>query len=349
MADKNTKYMFADTCEPLFYMLDRDSDTVSWVFIMDSNEAVSLSDSDMDDLIQKGKVVQETEEALSSFFTDAINGKGGENAINMFGFLELPAPTTSDKKEENTEDEGEVIKVPDTYRPELCNTSISPEVLVKKLKIAESKTERPDCISILFEGVPGSGKTLAAAYIGKELGKTVKSYRLSELQNKYVGESEKLIAEAFDKAEENGHILHIDEIDSLSRSRNDESKGHEIKMCNTLLQCLDRFKGIFIATTNYRDELDSAVKRRFLLKQEFKNCTSEQANELSKLFFGKRIAPMNLPNETFAPADFNIVKNSFLFEEDKTINRKFILKRLTEEAKDRNGKDLVNKKKVGFL
>ena len=349
MADTKIKYMFADTCEPIFYTTDiKEEGDVWWGFISDQTRMILMSDADMDHLIEQKKVVEETESSLGEILGNIMDM--GNDKDNMF--ISLGALTEiKDEKEKakEAEEPTSTIVVPKTYRPELCNTSIDPQDLVKKLQIAESKTDRPDCISMLFEGVPGTGKTLAAAYIAKELGKTLASYRLSDIMNKYVGESERKISEAFDKAAKDGAILHIDEVDSISNSRDDDSKGHEVKLVSALLQNLDQFKGICIFTTNYLDRMDPAIKRRMLLKQSFKNCTSDQANQLSELFFGKRKAPKNLPDGVLAPADFNLVKGSFLFEEDSKINRKFILERLLAEAKERNGKDLVNRKQIGFV
>ena len=348
MADTKTKWMFADTCEPIFYTTDiKEVGDTWWGFISDQTRMVLMTDTDMDYLIEQKKVIEETESSLEEVLGSFFDPNSKDSMFISLGALEeiKDEKIKNEKKDETSSS----IVVPKTYRPELCNTTIEPTELVRKLKIAESKVDKPDCISLLFEGVPGTGKTLAAAYIAQELGKSLNSYRLSDILDKYIGESERKVSEAFDKAAETGAILHIDEIDSLASTRSDELKGHEIKMVNCLLQNLDKFKGICIFTTNYKDNMDAAIKRRMLLKQEFKNCTSEQANQLSELFFGKRKAPKNLHNEIYAPADFNLVKNSFLFEEDATITRKFILERLIAEAKERNGKDLVNRKQIGFV
>ena len=340
--DIKKDWCFSDTLEPLFYHIHADK-KVSWAYIAEMKEIIMMDEETADLLVTQGKVVEESEN-IPELIIGSLSKALGNDPSETFT---LVGEKSKEPKEPEVEPNVNVIKIPETYRAELCNTSISPEVLIRKLNIAIKKEDKPNCISILFEGAPGTGKTMAAAHIAAGMGKSLVSYRISDLQNKYIGESEKAITKAFDDAEKKGYVLHMDEIDSISRSRGDDSKGYEIKSVNTLLQCLDRFKGVFIATTNYKDDLDAAIKRRFLLKQEFKNCTTEQADALSLLFF-KRKAPKGLPNGVFAPADFKIVKDSFLFEENSTITRKFILERLTSEAKDRNNKDLINIKKAGF-
>jgi len=339
--DIKKEWCFIDTLEPLFYHIGSDK-RVSWAYISEMKEIIMMDEETADLLVEQGKVVEESSDIENLMKASILNplAEAGLGTFTLIG-EEQKSPEPEDEVNIN------VIQVPETYRAELCNTTILPDVLIDKLNIALNKEDKPNCISILFEGAPGTGKTMAAAHIAAGIGKSLLSYRVSDLQNKYIGESEKAITKAFDEAEKKGYVLHIDEIDSISRSRGGDSKGYEIKSVNTLLQCLDRFKGVFIATTNHKDDLDAAVKRRFLLKQEFKNCTTEQADALSTLFF-KRKAPKKLKDGVFAPADFKIVKDSFLFEENSTINRKFILSRLTSEAKDRNDKDLINIKKVGF-
>lgn len=337
--DKNTKYCFTDTKEPLFWALigDKKKETI-WGWIDGGVEFHHMTEKDADELLKQGKIIRE--EDLTMDFSSMF---GPIEALDAsFGTSLIP---TSKKKP--SEDEVGVIKLPKTYDATLVNTDIAPDDLASKLEIALKKEDRPSCISILFDGVPGTGKTMAAAYIAQKMGRKLKSYKLGEILGKYVGETEKAIQKAFNEAEEKGYILHFDEIDSIAGSRDNADRNHEVKAVNALLQCMDTYEGIFIATTNSKKSLDTAIKRRFLLKKEFSNVTSEQANKLAKLFF-KRKAPSDLPDEVLAPADFNLVKNSLLFIEDSKITRAFIREQLLIEAAERNGTNKSGRS-IGFL
>lgn len=338
--DKSVKYCFSDTKEPLFWSnisFDPEVDEFAWGWIDGGVEFHIMSEKDADELLAAGKIVTETS-AFSSFTIEDGMLFGSEMSLMPYS---QPAKSAKDKPELG------VIKLPATYDATLVNADIELDDLVSRMQIALKKEERPDCISILFDGVPGTGKTMAAAYLADQLGMKLKSHKLGEILGKYVGETEKSLQKAFDEAEEEGYVLHFDEIDSLAGDRSTADRKHETKAVNALLQCMDTFKGIFIGTTNSKKELDTAIKRRFLLKKEFKNVTSEQADKLSKLFF-KRKAPTNLPSEVLAPADFALVKNTLLFVDDAVITKKYLKACLLEEAGERNGTNGKNKR-IGFV
>lgn len=123
--------------------------------------------------------------------------------------------------------------------------------------------------SLCLYGLPGTGKTQFAEHLAMELGKPILIKRASELFDKYLGESEKRIAEAFDQAEEDGAILLLDEADSFLRDRGRSTHGWEVSTVNELLQRMERFEDIFICTTNLYEQIDVAALRRFTFKLEF--------------------------------------------------------------------------------
>src|SRR6202011_5425589 len=59
-------------------------------------------------------------------------------------------------------------------------------------------------ISVLFHGPSGTGKTLAAEVIGRELALDVYRVDLSQLVSKWIGETEKNLRRVFDAAEGGG-------------------------------------------------------------------------------------------------------------------------------------------------
>lgn len=133
-----------------------------------------------------------------------------------------------------------------------------------------STTARGVCA--LFQGGPGTGKTLAAGVIARELGFDLYRVDLSQVVSKWVGETEKNLAELFDAAEDGRCVLLLDEADSLLarrsevKSSNDRYGNMEI---NYVLQRLDTFEGIAILTTNLGTALDPALVRRLSLHLQF--------------------------------------------------------------------------------
>jgi len=127
-------------------------------------------------------------------------------------------------------------------------------------------------LTALFQGQPGTGKTLVAGVIARELGLDLYQVDLSKVMSKWIGETERNLATIFDAAEDGQVILLFDEADSLFakrtevRSSNDRYANLEV---NYLLQRLDSFEGIAILTTNSGGSIDPAFKRRLSFRLSF--------------------------------------------------------------------------------
>jgi SpoVK/Ycf46/Vps4 family AAA+-type ATPase len=127
-------------------------------------------------------------------------------------------------------------------------------------------------LTALFQGQPGTGKTLVAGVIARELGLDLYQVDLSKVMSKWIGETERNLATIFDAAEDGQVILLFDEADSLFakrtevRSSNDRYANLEV---NYLLQRLDSFEGIAILTTNSGSTIDQAFKRRLSFRLSF--------------------------------------------------------------------------------
>jgi transitional endoplasmic reticulum ATPase len=126
-------------------------------------------------------------------------------------------------------------------------------------------------------GPPGTGKTAYARWLGGYLNMPLVLYSASELISKWVGESEKNIARAFRRAERENALLLIDEVDSFLQDRNGARQSWEVTMVNEMLTRLESFSGIFIASTNLMNDIDSAALRRFDLKVRFDFLAPSQA------------------------------------------------------------------------
>jgi SpoVK/Ycf46/Vps4 family AAA+-type ATPase len=124
----------------------------------------------------------------------------------------------------------------------------------------------------LFHGPTGTGKTLAAFTIARELGINVVRIDLASLASKYIGETEKHIDAVFAEAEQSGALLLFDEADALFGKRSEVRDSHD-KYANLdvsyLLQRIERFDGLLILTSNARKNIDDAFVRRLRFVVEF--------------------------------------------------------------------------------
>jgi hypothetical protein len=121
-------------------------------------------------------------------------------------------------------------------------------------------------LTALFQGGPGTGKTMVAGLIARELGLDLYRVDLSRVLSKWIGETERNLAEVFDAAEDGQAILLFDEADALfaKRTPTPESAGDRFGnvVVNYLLSRLDAFDGIAVLTTNAGGAIDPAFRRR---------------------------------------------------------------------------------------
>jgi len=120
-------------------------------------------------------------------------------------------------------------------------------------------------VTALFQGGPGTGKTMAAGVVARALGYELWRVDLSKVVSKWVGETEKNLAAVFDAAEDGEVVLLFDEADSLFGKRTEVKSSHDRNAnqeVNYLLQRLDAFSGIAILTTNFGTTIDAAFRRR---------------------------------------------------------------------------------------
>ena len=120
-------------------------------------------------------------------------------------------------------------------------------------------------ISVLFAGPSGTGKTMAAEILAIKLDLPMYRIDLSQVVNKYIGETEKNLKRVFDAADMSDMILFFDEADSLFGRRTEVSDAHD-RYANLeisyLLERMERFKGLAILATNRKKDLDEAFLRR---------------------------------------------------------------------------------------
>jgi AAA+ superfamily predicted ATPase len=162
-------------------------------------------------------------------------------------------------------------------------------------------------IPILFSGPPGTGKTMAAEVIARQLGLDLYKIDLSGVVSKYIGETEKNLEKIFNEAENSNAILFFDEADAVFGKRSEVKDAHD-RYANIeisyLLQRMEAYGGITILATNLRANLDEAFTRRLQFVIDFPFPEDEYRQRIWETLF-----PPGLPRED--NLDFGLLAGRF--------------------------------------
>lgn len=159
---------------------------------------------------------------------------------------------------------------------------------------------------MLFTGPPGTGKTMAALVMAKAMKAELYRVDLTRIVSKYIGETEKNLAEVFDRAKLSGAILFFDEADALFGKRSEVKDAHD-KYANMetsyLLQKMEEYDGLTILATNFSQNLDDAFMRRiqYIIKFPFPDATQREQ-------LWRSIIPTHIPME---PLDIPFLAKTF--------------------------------------
>jgi hypothetical protein len=127
-------------------------------------------------------------------------------------------------------------------------------------------------VSALFTGASGTGKTMAAEALARELRLDLYRIDLSAVVSKFIGETEKNLKQVFDGAEEGGALLLFDEADALFGKRSEVRDSHD-RYANIevgyLLQRIEAYQGLAVLTTNLKSAIDTAFQRRLRFTVHF--------------------------------------------------------------------------------
>ncbi len=152
-------------------------------------------------------------------------------------------------------------------------------------------------ISALFAGASGTGKTMAADVLAKELRLDLYRIDLSAVVSKYIGETEKNLGRVFDAAEMGGAILLFDEADALFGKRSEVKDSHD-RHANMevayLLQRMESYPGLSILTTNLKNSIDQAFLRRIRFIVQFPFPDVNQRAEIWRRVFPKQTPTKDL-------------------------------------------------------
>jgi len=149
-------------------------------------------------------------------------------------------------------------------------------------------------VTALFAGESGTGKTLAAEVIARDLGLLLYKIDLSSVVSKYIGETEKNLSAIFEEAHMSNAVLFFDEADALFGKRSEVKDAHD-RYANLevayLLQQLETYEGVAILATNLRQNLDEAFTRRLSFLVDFPFPEREYRELLWKAHFPEQ-APL---------------------------------------------------------
>lgn len=153
----------------------------------------------------------------------------------------------------------------------------------------------------LFHGPPGTGKTLTASLLGKYTGKDVYKVDISMVVSKFIGETEKNLANLFARAENKDWILFFDEADALFSKRTNVRDAHD-KYANQevsyLLQRVENYDGLVILASNFKSNIDEAFLRRFQSIVHFPLPSPQERLQLWQMAFPAQVQlaeAVNLP------------------------------------------------------
>ena len=173
----------------------------------------------------------------------------------------------------------------------------------------------------------------------------------SDLLSMWVGGTEQNIKQAFAEAEAEHAILFLDELDGLVQSRTTARNRWEVTQVNELLYQMENFNGVMIGATNFIQNLDQAIMRRFTFKLEFNFLD----NEGKELFFERMFHTSLSEEETrrleeissLAPGDFRTVRQSLYYYGGEVTNA-MRLDALERESEAKGISAFRERGKIGF-
>jgi SpoVK/Ycf46/Vps4 family AAA+-type ATPase len=166
-----------------------------------------------------------------------------------------------------------------------------------------ARGERGLGLSALFVGESGTGKTMAAEVLARELRLDLYRIDLSSVVSKYIGETEKNLRRVFDAAEGSGAVLLFDEADALFGKRSEVRDSHD-RYANIevsyLLQRMEAYRGLAILTTNVKQAIDPAFLRRIRFIVRFPFPDAGQRAAIWRAIFPARTPRERLDYERLA-------------------------------------------------
>ena len=150
-------------------------------------------------------------------------------------------------------------------------------------------------IGINLYGAPGTGKTMAAHAIAKELGRKILIVNYADIESKFVGETPKNIRKAFEAAKNSDSILFFDEADAiLSKRVTNMTQAVDVSVNQTrsvMLMLMNEFQDFIIFATNFIENFDPAFMRRISIHVKF-----TLPDEICRKKLWRMYTPPEVPN-----------------------------------------------------
>ncbi|MFZ4398533.1 MAG: ATP-binding protein [Bacteroidales bacterium] len=249
-------------------ILDKPSEKVAYL------QTISTSENDL--------IKQNLIEIVSARFFNDTEMKLTDNSITLL--QEEGIKLFTNKKKDNIIEPSKINYKELFFNSEEKNQLELLKNLLIDIKFKEIQTRLqlknlPKGIAVLFYGSPGTGKTESVYQIAKETEREIIRVDISESKSMWFGESEKKIKRIFTEYKDYSKqcdlipILLFNEADAILATRKENTNSSvdqtENTIQNIILEELENFEGIFFATTNLVNNLDTAFERRFLFKIEF--------------------------------------------------------------------------------
>ncbi|UPK79989.1 ATP-binding protein [Proteus vulgaris] len=212
------------------------------------------------------KIKKDSPELASELSDMLMRATGTMHAVRGASIQRLPAPVDADTRQKLLVESYPVQISIDPLWPEHISTS-----LVRFISEWEKKEQLLEngllpSRSLLMDGPPGVGKTLAAKWLAGKLDLPLMTLDLASVMSSFLGKTGNNIRAVLDYARSFPCILLLDEFDSIAKKRDDSSDVGELKrLVTVLLQAIDEWPNtsILVAATNHGELLDPAVWRRF--------------------------------------------------------------------------------------
>lgn len=303
---------------------------------------------------------------IHDIFEELKNINLNENNINLYQYCQNKCLTI------NSQSLGALAEL--TEPRYVLDSMVLTENVLEKLSELINRIEYSDQLQnflpdflpglkALFWGKPGTGKSMAAEAIAGELKLPLYKINLANIASKWIGETEKHLAEIFDKAQKQNAVLLFDEADAIFSKRSEIESSHD-KNANMgvsyLLQRMETYTGLLLLSTNFKGNLDSAFLRRFHSLIEFPMPDATIRKRLWKKAWPEEIKldrqiDITLLAELheFTPSQItNIAERSVLLsitKNEKIINKVSLSKAISSELEKQDENYLASKKLNAWL
>ena len=157
----------------------------------------------------------------------------------------------------------------------------------------EERFSQQDGLAVNLYGPSGTGKTMAAHAIAKELKMPMICVDYAEIESKYVGETSKNLSNLFRMATEKKALIFFDEADALLSKRvTNMTSATDVSVNQTrsvLLNLLNGYRGAIIFATNFIQNFDAAFLRRIKFHVEFYLPDAALREQLWRMYIPKKM------------------------------------------------------------